>query len=48
MVKTLLREHYMKMKKLLRFLLHSKTTKSVPVNEIIVVKCPNPVVFCPL
>jgi len=28
----------MKMKKLLRFLLHGKLTTSVPVNEIIVVK----------
>ncbi len=45
MVKTLLREHYMKMKKLLSFLLHGKTTTSIPVNEIIVVKCPNSVVF---
>ncbi len=44
-VKTLLREHYMKMKKLLSFLLHGKTTTSVPINEIIVVKCHYIVVF---
>jgi len=41
---TLLREHYMKMKKLTSFLLHSKSTIIIAQKEIIVAKRPENVV----